>query len=142
KNREIKKTYWAIIKNKPIALEDTLIHYIAKDSKKNKAIISNKLSKEAKEASLFYKIIGRSDQYTLLEIDLHTGRHHQIRAQLAKIGCPIKGDLKYGYPRSNEGGFIHLHARKISFIHPVKKESVEITAPLPKEVLWDFFRDI
>ena len=137
--KEIEKTYWAIAKEKPEKESDTITHYIVRNQQKNKSFAYDKEVKNSKKASLSYKLIASSDNYHLLEVDLHTGRHHQIRCQLAKIGCPIKGDLKYGFSRSNPDGGISLHARKISFIHPVKKEQVEIVANTPKDSLWDYF---
>ena len=142
KNKEIKKIYWAIVKNKPPQLEETLNHYLIKNQKKNKSFAYDKEEKVTKRASLTYKIIADADNYYLLEVELHTGRHHQIRCQLAKIGCPIKGDLKYGFPRSNPDGGISLHARKIEFVHPVKKESVGIVAPTPDDSLWKHFNQV
>jgi len=137
--KDIEKKYWAIVKERPKKESDTLTHYIVRNSKKNKSFAYDKEVKDSKKASLSYKLIASSDNYHLLEVELHTGRHHQIRCQLANIGCPIKGDLKYGFARSNPDGGISLHARKISFIHPVKKEPVEIIAQTPKDSLWDFF---
>ncbi|MDY6801628.1 MAG: RNA pseudouridine synthase [Bacteroidota bacterium] len=142
KNKEIKKIYWAIVKNKPPQLEETLNQYLIKNQKKNKSFAYDKEVKDAKLASLTYKLIAEADNYYLLEVELHTGRHHQIRCQLAKIGCPIKGDLKYGFPRSNPDGGISLHARKIEFIHPVKKESIKVVAPTPNDSLWNYFETI
>jgi 23S rRNA pseudouridine1911/1915/1917 synthase len=142
KHKEIKKIYWAIVKTKPPVLEETLNHYLIKNQKKNKSFAYDQEVKDAKLASLTYKIIAEADNYYLLEVELHTGRHHQIRCQLAKIGCPVKGDLKYGFPRSNADGGISLHARKIEFIHPVKKESIEIVAPTPDDSLWNYFDTI
>ena len=142
KEKEVKKTYWAIVKEKPPKAEDTINHYLVRNPKKNKSFAYDKEMKESKLASLSYKIIASSDKYQLLEIDLHTGRHHQIRSQLAKIGCPIKGDLKYGFSRSNPDGGISLHAREITFVHPVKKESVTIKANPPQDKLWEYFVDI
>jgi 23S rRNA pseudouridine1911/1915/1917 synthase len=139
KKREIQKTYWAVVKNKPPKESDTLVNFLRRDEGKNKSFISNENSKSAQKASLSYKLIAGSDNYFLLEIDLQTGRHHQIRTQLAAIGCPIKGDLKYGYPRSNSDGSIHLHARKLKFIHPVTLNLVSILADTPKDPVWDFF---
>jgi 23S rRNA pseudouridine1911/1915/1917 synthase len=140
KDKEIDKVYWAIVKNQPPVEEEILTHYIVRDSEKNKSSAYNKDRKGAKKSSLGYKLICRSQKYFLLEVKLHTGRHHQIRCQLAKIGSPIKGDLKYGFPRSNKDGGISLHARQISFIHPVKKEKITITAPTPKnDNLWKEF---
>ncbi|QIG90287.1 RNA pseudouridine synthase [Chryseobacterium sp. POL2] len=132
KNREIKKTYWALVAKEMIPNSQRLVHYLKKNEKNNKAIVFPKATEGAKEAILTYNIIKVLDNYQLLEIDLETGRHHQIRAQLSKIGIPIKGDLKYGAPRSNPDGGISLHARKLNFIHPVTKEEIEIVAPLPK----------
>lgn len=140
--REITKIYWAIVGNLPAKDEAKLVHYLTRNPEKNKSYAYNKPKHGAKEAVLEYKLINSSQHYYLLEVKLHTGRHHQIRCQLAKIGCPIKGDLKYGFPRSNEGGGISLHAREISFIHPVKQERVTITARPPlNDPLWKFFYD-
>ena len=137
---EIQKEYWAIVKNKPRKDEETLVDYMVKNARQNKSYCHEKEVPGSKLARLTYHLIGRSEKYYLLSIELHTGRHHQIRSQLSNIGCPIKGDLKYGYPRSNEDGGISLHARRIKFIHPVKKELVEITADPPaSELLWDKF---
>jgi 23S rRNA pseudouridine1911/1915/1917 synthase len=142
KSKEIKKIYWAIVKSKPPGLEETLNHYLIKNQKKNKSFAYDKEVKDTKLASLTYKVIAEADNYYLLEVELLTGRHHQIRCQLAKIGCPIKGDLKYGFPRSNPDGGISLHARKIEFIHPVKKEPITILAPNPDEKLWQYFSEV
>lgn len=142
KKREIKKTYWAVVKKNEIPEKQRLVHYLKKNEKNNKAIIYNTLSAQSgsKEAILTYKIIKKSDHYLLLEIDLETGRHHQIRAQLSAIKCPIKGDLKYGADRSNSDGSIHLLARKIEFIHPIKKEKIVLEAPVPEnDNLWKSF---
>lgn len=139
KNREIKKTYWAVVKNKPPKDSDTLVNFLRRDEARNKSFVTGEKTKNAQQASLTYKLIGNSDNYYLLEVDLQTGRHHQIRAQLAAMGCPIKGDLKYGYPRSNADGSIHLHARKLSFIHPVTLNPVKIIASAPKDPVWDYF---
>ena len=137
KNREIKKTYWAIVPKEMIPQTQRLVHFLKKNEKNNKAIVFPKVTDGAKEAILTYKIIKILDNYQLLEIDLETGRHHQIRAQLSKIGVPIKGDLKYGSPRSNPDGGISLHARKLEFIHPVTKENIEIIAPVPQnDAVW------
>jgi 23S rRNA pseudouridine1911/1915/1917 synthase len=140
--KEIKKTYWAIVKEKPEKDADTINHYLVRDQKKNKSFAYNKEMKNSKLASLSYKIVASSDNYYLLEVDLHTGRHHQIRSQLAKIGCPIKGDLKYGFPRSNPDGGISLHSRRIEFIHPVKKEKISVVANPPEDSLWKYFISI
>lgn len=138
-NREIQKTYWAIVKEKPKEDDALLQHFISRNTQKNKAFIHTKEVKDSKPASLHYRLIGKSDNYYLLEIELHTGRHHQIRAQLAFIGCPIKGDLKYGFARSNKNGGISLHSRSIRFIHPVKKEEVFVEAPVPENDLYGVF---
>lgn len=137
KNREIKKTYWAVVGKEMIPQTQRLIHYLKKNEKNNKAIVFSKATEGAKEAILTYHVIKTLDNYMLLEIDLETGRHHQIRAQLSKTGVPIKGDLKYGSPRSNPDGGINLHARKLEFIHPVTKEKMEIIAPVPQnDAVW------
>ncbi|MBN2892910.1 MAG: RluA family pseudouridine synthase [Bacteroidales bacterium] len=140
-NHEIKKTYWAVVEEAPEILKQTLEHYLVKDEKTNKTKAYDKPGKNTKHASLSYELIGSTKHYHLLEIELHTGRHHQIRAQLAKIGCHIKGDLKYGSKRSNEDGGIHLHARKVEFIHPVQKENMTIVAKPPNEQIWNIFRN-
>jgi len=136
-SKDITKTYWAIVKNQPEKQQDTLIHWLKKNPKNNKSYVYQHEVKDSKKAVLHYKILKKLDRYFLLEIALETGRHHQIRAQLAHIGCSIKGDLKYGFDRSNDDGSIHLHARHITFIHPVKKTPVEITADLPNDIIWD-----
>ncbi|MEK8179757.1 RluA family pseudouridine synthase [Flavobacterium buctense] len=136
-NRETQKTYWAVVKNKPPRTEDNLIHFLKRNEKNNTSKAHLKEVPESKKASLEYKIIKELNNYFALEIKLHTGRHHQIRAQLSAIGCPIKGDLKYGFDRSNPDGGIHLHARKLVFIHPVTKKTLEIIAPTPNEVIWN-----
>lgn len=141
KNRGLKKTYWAIVQKRPEKEKDELVHHLVRNQKKNKSTAHVKPKKDSKEAVLEYKLICESNSYFLLEIDLKTGRHHQIRAQLAAIGNPLKGDLKYGAPRSNRDASIGLHAREIEFIHPVKKESIKIVAPPPKDALWDYFAD-
>ncbi|MBO4233744.1 RluA family pseudouridine synthase [Riemerella anatipestifer] len=133
KNREIKKTYWAVVPREMISPSQKLVHYLKKNEKNNKAIIFTKPTEGAKQAILSYNLILSLDNYLLLEIDLETGRHHQIRAQLSKIGIPIKGDLKYGAPRSNSDGGISLHARRLEFIHPVSKEKITIVAPVPSQ---------
>lgn len=133
---EVKKTYWAIVKTKAIVPEAELIHYLVRNEKQNKSYAYDVIKPESKQAILHYKLIGQSDRYSLLEVDLKTGRHHQIRCQLAKIGCPIKGDLKYGFDRSNPDGGISLHARRVIFTHPVSKEVIDIVAPVPQDNLW------
>ncbi len=139
RNGEIDKTYWAIVKNRPPKEEDQLIHYLIKNEKTNKSNAYANEKPHTKKAILHYRLIAASQNYYLLEIDLETGRHHQIRVQLAKIGCPIRGDLKYGAARSNPDGSISLHARTISFIHPVSKEKIMVTAPVPNDNLWKAF---
>ena len=136
---EVKKTYWAVVKNAPKELEGELVHYLARNEKQNKSFAYDKEVPNSKKAILNYRLIGHSENYYLLEVDLKTGRHHQIRCQLAKMGCPIKGDLKYGAPRSNPDCRICLHARKVRFIHPVSKELIELEAPLPEGNLWKGF---
>ncbi|WP_395044616.1 RluA family pseudouridine synthase [Flavobacterium sp.] len=136
-NRETQKTYWAVVKNKPTKKEDKLIHYLKRNEKNNTSKAHLKEVPDSKLASLDYKTIKELDNYFVLEINLHTGRHHQIRAQLQSIGCSIKGDLKYGFDRSNQDGGIHLHARKLIFIHPVSKEIINIIAPTPNDTIWN-----
>ncbi|TSE09257.1 MULTISPECIES: RluA family pseudouridine synthase [Aquimarina] len=136
-NKEAQKTYWAVVKKQPPKEKDTLIHWLKRNPKQNKSYAYTKEVPDSKKAILEYKIIKKLDRYYLLEIDLHTGRHHQIRSQLSDIGSIIKGDLKYGADRSNKNGSIHLHARKLTFIHPVKKESLTIIAPPPSDSIWD-----
>ena len=137
RTQEIKKTYWAIVKEKPDQPEGRLEHYLTRNEKQNKSMAYDKPRSDAKKAALSYRMIAQSDTYYLLEVQLETGRHHQIRCQLAKMGCPIKGDLKYGFPRSNPNGGISLHARSVEFIHPVSKEFIQLTAPLPTDdKLW------
>ena len=135
--RKTEKTYWAIIKNPPPKTEDTLIHFLKRNPKQNKSYAYNNEIPNSKKAILTYQVIKKLDSYLLLEIDLKTGRHHQIRAQLTAIGCPIKGDLKYGFNRSNKDGGIHLHSRGLTFIHPVLKEELSIIAPPPIDPIWN-----
>lgn len=142
KTRQVKKIYWAIVKERPPEDEATVTHFVKKNESQNKSYTYNNEVKGSKEASLSYKLLARSDRYYLLEIELHTGRHHQIRAQLAAIGCPVKGDLKYGYSRSNEDGSISLLARKMVFIHPVQKHEITITAHLPEGDIWSIFKNV
>ena len=137
KNRETQKTYWAVVKNKPSKLQDKLVHFLKRNEKNNTSKAHLKEVPDSKIASLDYSIIKELNNYYALEINLHTGRHHQIRAQLSAIGCPIKGDLKYGFDRSNTDGGIHLHARKLVFTHPVSKEIITIIAPTPNDVIWN-----
>lgn len=136
-SRETNKTYWAVVKNRPAKSEDVLVHYIKRNPQNNTSKAHLNEVPDSKKASLDYKIIKELDRYVVLEINLHTGRHHQIRAQLSAIGAPIKGDLKYGFDRSNPDGGIHLHARKLIFNHPVTKELIQIIAPVPNEVIWN-----
>ncbi len=137
RDKIVNKTYWAVVKNKPIKDSDTLTGFLKKNPKNNKSTSYSSEIKDSKKAILHYKVLKSLTNYHLLEVDLETGRHHQIRCQLSAIGSPIKGDLKYGFNRSNKDASIHLHARKISFIHPVTKETISINAPTPKEVIWD-----
>lgn len=139
KNGEVKKTYWAIVKNMPQEPEAELVHFLLRNEKQNKSYAYDKEVPHSQKAVLHYKLIGHSTNYYLLEVDLKTGRHHQIRCQLAKVGCPIKGDLKYGSPRSNPDGSISLHARYISFIHPISKKAISLEAPVPEDALWKSF---
>ncbi|MFS4491531.1 RluA family pseudouridine synthase [Maribacter sp. 2308TA10-17] len=132
-----KKTYWAVVKNMPEKQEDTLTHWMKRNPKQNKSYANKKEVPDSKKAILDYKVIKKLDNFYLLEVDLKTGRHHQIRSQLTAIGCPIKGDLKYGFDRSNKDGSIHLHARSLSFVHPVKKEMLEFVAPPPHDSVWN-----
>ena len=136
---EVKKTYWAVVKNAPKEPENELVHYLVRNEKQNKSFAYDKEVPNSKKAILDYRLIGHSENYYLLEVDLKTGRHHQIRCQLTKMGCPIKGDLKYGSPRSNPDGSICLHARTVQFVHPVSKEMIRLTAPVPEGNLWNGF---
>lgn len=136
-DKDAQKTYWAVVKEKPPKQSDELIHYMKRNSKQNKSYAHKNEVPDSKKAILDYKLIKELDRYYVLEIDLHTGRHHQIRSQLSAIGCPIKGDLKYGFDRSNRDASIHLHSRELTFIHPVKKEKIHVVAPAPKDPIWD-----
>ena len=136
-DKTIKKSYWAIVNNAPKKEEDTLINFLKKSPKNNKSFVHNKDVEGSKKAILKYIVVKKIDNYFLLEINLETGRHHQIRAQLANIGCIIKGDLKYGFKRSNKDGSICLHACKIHFTHPVTKQTIKVTAPTPNENIWN-----
>ena len=136
KNSEVKKTYWAIVKQTPAETEGELVNYLVRNEKQNKSYAYDTEKPGSKKAVLHYRLIARSDNYSLLEVDLKTGRHHQIRCQLAKMGCPIKGDLKYGFPRSNPDGSICLHARHVRFVNPVSKELIDVVAPVPSDNLW------
>lgn len=137
----VKKVYYAIVKERPPEDEATIVHFLKKNEKQNKTFVYDTQVKDSKQASLTYRLRGRSERYYLIEVELHTGRHHQIRAQLAKIGCPVKGDLKYGFGRSNEDAGISLFARRLEFIHPVRKENVIITAHFPEGDIWNLFMD-
>lgn len=136
-SRAISKTYWALVKNTPNPKSGTLVHYMVRNPKQNKSYAKENEVPQSKRAVLHYRCVKELQTYALLEIDLETGRHHQIRSQLAAIGSPIKGDLKYGAARSNPNGSIHLHARTIEFTHPVRKEPMKVIAPLPRDPLWD-----
>ena len=137
KDKKIQKTYWALVREQPQAKRGTLTHYLKKNTQLNKSKAWDREVEGSRKAVLDYQVIKKLGYYHLLEVHLHTGRHHQIRVQLAEIGCPIKGDVKYGFKRGNADASIHLHARKVEFIHPVKKEPVCIVAPPPKDPLWD-----
>jgi len=137
RDKKVTKTYWAVVKNQPIKNEDTLTGFLKKNPKNNKSTSFSTEIKGSKKAILHYKLLKSLNHYHLLEVNLETGRHHQIRCQLASIGSPIKGDLKYGFDRSNKNASIHLHARKIKFIHPVSTEIITIIAPTPNEVIWN-----
>jgi 23S rRNA pseudouridine1911/1915/1917 synthase len=137
RENRVRKVYWGMVKNAPPKRSDTLIHYLTRNPAQNKSYPQSVPAAGAKEARLSYRWILSVERYHLLEIDLHTGRHHQIRAQLAAIGCPIKGDLKYGFPRSNPEGGIHLHAREVSFDHPVQNIPIRIIADPPADPVWD-----
>lgn len=139
RNGEVHKTYWAIVKNAPQKSQNELNNWIVRNEKQNKSYVYNKEVKGSKNATLKYTIIGKSERYTLLEIQLMTGRHHQIRCQLAHIGCPIKGDLKYGFPRSNSDGSISLLSKSIEFTHPVSKNIINVNLPIPNDMLWKTF---
>lgn len=137
RDKTINKTYWAVVKNQPKKENGTLINFLKKDPKKNKSFVYKKEIEGSKKATLHYQTLKKLDNYSLLEIDLETGRHHQIRTQLSHIGSPIKGDLKYGFSRSNKDGSISLHARKIEFTHPVSKEKISVIASVPNDVIWN-----
>ena len=140
RNNELKKYYWAIVCKKPQPEEAVLNNYLEKNEKLNKSFVVADSSKRAKKASLAYRLLAASDNYFLVDIELFTGRHHQIRVQLANIGCPVKGDLKYGAPTSNKDASISLHSRKVSFVHPVSKELLTLEAPPPNDPLWNYFQ--
>lgn len=138
KEHQIHKTYWAIVRNNNIKPKATLVNFLIRNEKQNKTYVTKDTNK-GKYAELDYEVLKKSDNYQLLKVNLKTGRHHQIRVQLSNIGCPIKGDLKYGFERSNKDASISLHARQLEFLHPVKKEQIKIIAPLPKDSLWQWF---
>ena len=140
RNGEVRKTYWAMVQTAPNMPEATLTNWLVRNEKQNKSYVYNNEMPNAKQAILKYKTIGQTEHYTLLEVNLLTGRHHQIRCQLAAIGCPIKGDLKYGARRSNPDGSISLLSHKVEFIHPVSKQKIVVVSPLPTEKVWDNFR--
>lgn len=143
REKTISKTYLAVVKNKPPKQADKLIHYLVKNEKSNLSKAFDKPVATALKAELDYELLKSSDNYHLLKINLHTGRHHQIRSQLSAIGCPIKGDIKYGFARTNEGGFIHLHSYELNFIHPIKQTPVHIKAlPLSKDTIWTYFTNL
>jgi 23S rRNA pseudouridine1911/1915/1917 synthase len=133
----VAKKYWAMVQTRPPRDEDTLVHYLTRNTEQNKSYLADQPGPGAQEARLRYRLLLSLDRYHLLEVEMQTGRHHQIRAQLARIGCPIKGDLKYGARRSNPGGGIHLHAREVSFVHPIRQEPLRIIADPPPDPLWD-----
>jgi len=139
KERKVKKIYWVVFDQAPPDMEGELHHYLRRDTKKNKSFASEKEKTGTKEAKLWYRLIAATTNYYLVEIELVTGRHHQIRSQFASIGCHVKGDLKYGAKRSNREGGIHLHARRLEFVHPVQKKAVKIEAMPPEDPLWDVF---
>ena len=139
RNNEVHKTYWAITKQRPAEMEGMLTHWLVRNEKQNKSYAYDRERPNSKKAILKYKVVGASDNYTLIEVNLLTGRHHQIRCQLAKMGCPIRGDLKYGAKRSNPDGSISLLARSISFVHPVSKKTIFVEASLPSDNLWNMF---
>lgn len=135
--KKVTKTYWAVVKKRPEQENATLINWLKKNPKNNKSTAYNHEIKDGKKAILHYEIIKQLNNYYLLEVNLETGRHHQIRCQLSSVGSPIKGDLKYGFNRSNKDASIHLHSRKIEFIHPVSKDLISIVAPTPSDAIWD-----
>ncbi|RLD38716.1 MAG: RNA pseudouridine synthase [Bacteroidetes bacterium] len=142
KDRDLSKTYWAVVQNPPPEKHGHLRHYLKKNEQKNKSFVVTENTLGAKKAELKYSYLGKSDRYHLLEVELLTGRHHQIRCQLAYIGCAIKGDVKYGFNRANKDLSIHLHARHIELIHPVKKELLQINAKPPTDPVWDYFLEM
>lgn len=141
-NEAVKKTYWAVVDKLPAVDEGEVVHYLTRDTVKNKSVATERKRNKSQEARMTYRVVAASKSFYLLEIGLLTGRHHQIRAQLAALKIHIKGDLKYGAQRSNEHGGIHLHARRISFVHPVKKQTLTVLAPPPKDVVWDYLASV
>jgi 23S rRNA pseudouridine1911/1915/1917 synthase len=141
RQHDVQKIYWAVVRNKPEPPIGTLIHHLKKNEEQNKSYVYEEGTKGALQSELRYRIIGKSDRFFLLEVIPKTGRHHQIRVQLSAIGSPIKGDIKYGYERTNEGGAIHLHSRRVEFMHPVNKNMVNVMAPLPNDVIWNYFEN-
>ena len=141
RQHDVQKIYWAVVRNKPEPVCGKLVHFLKKNEEQNKTFVFEEGTKGALKSELAYRIVGKSERFFLLEIIPKTGRHHQIRAQLSAIGSPIKGDVKYGYERTNEGGAIHLHARRMEFIHPVNKNIVQVVAPLPNDVIWNYFEN-
>lgn len=142
KSKNIQKTYWAVTEKPPASKSAVRVDYLWKNEKQNKSYVKTEKTSGAKKAELSYKLVGQGNNYSFIEVKPVTGRHHQIRVQLCNIGCIIKGDLKYGAKRSNKDASIHLHARKLEFIHPVKKEPITIIAPPPKDALWDEFLNL
>ena len=142
RHKSIQKIYWAIVQGKPSPPKNTLVHFLIKNPKNNRSKVTAKTTKNSKEAILHYKTLRHLDNFSCMEIQLETGRHHQIRVQLSHIGHPIKGDLKYGYKRSNKNGGIHLHAREIQFVHPVKKTPLILRADLPDDPLWNLCKKL
>jgi len=139
REKKVQKTYWAVVKNPPAAQEGILVDYLVKNETLNKSFVTKDRQK-GQRSELHYRVLGKSDNYYLLEVMPITGRHHQIRVQLSHMGCPIKGDIKYGFDRTNKDASIHLHARRIVFPHPVKEEMTDITAPVPNDPVWNFFQ--
>ena len=141
RQHDVIKIYWAVVRNKPEPVCGSLLHFLKKNEEQNKSYVYEEGTKGALKSELQYRIIGKSERFFLLEVIPKTGRHHQIRAQLSAFGSPIKGDVKYGYERTNEGGAIHLHSRRVEFMHPVNKNKVNVVAPLPNDVIWNYFEN-